>query len=213
MVHVNHLNVEFPNYKALIDITFDLNKGDFMHIIGPNGSGKSTLVKTLVGLITPSSGSILFESSQIGYLPQQLLVSDHVPMSVFEVLSSISNDESKMDEWLLKMQMSEYKYAPMKILSGGQKQRIFLIRALLNEPDILILDEPTSALDPSFRESFLKILHELQQDHHQTILHVTHDLTDVVKTKCKVLYIDQEVKFFGLYSEYQHFEHEGHHHD
>ena len=212
MVHVKDVNMFFGQYHALQNITFDLKKGDFLHVVGPNGSGKSTLMKLLVGLMQPYSGDINMASSNIGYLPQTFQVSDHVPMSVYEVLKNISKDENDIDGWLQLMEMSEYKYTSMKHLSGGQKQRIFLIRALLKHPDVLILDEPTSALDPQFRESFLHLLHHLQTQHHMTIIHVTHDLTDVVKTKCNVLYVDQGVRFFGHYQDYQEFSHEGHHH-
>lgn len=212
MIHVKDVNVIFHKYQALDSISFDLKKGEFLHVIGPNGSGKSTLIKVLVGLLKPTSGEIILNTQKIGYLPQSLHINDHIPMTVYELLYAIESDGKVIDSYLDMMQMSHYKFTPLKTLSGGEKQRIYLVRALLNKPEILILDEPTSALDPAFRETFLSMLHKLQTNHHMTIIHVTHDLTDVVKTKCKVLYIDQDVKFYGLYSDYQDFEHEGHHH-
>jgi zinc transport system ATP-binding protein len=212
MVQVNQINMTFGQYEALKDITFTIDKGDFLHVVGPNGSGKSTLIKLMVNLLNPTSGSIHMDTSRIGYLPQALHVSDHVPMSVEEVLKNISKSDADIDGWLEMMQMTPYKKSAMKHLSGGQKQRIFLIRALLLNPEVLILDEPTSALDPAFRESFLQLLHHLQKTHNMTIIHVTHDLTDIVKKDCKVLYIDQSMKFFGDFDAYENFSHEGHHH-
>ena len=212
MLQVKDLNVFFGQYHALKNVSFDVFKGSFLHVVGPNGSGKTTLINVLVGLLKQTSGSFDIQSSHIGYLPQALHVSNYVPMSVFEVLSNISKNEAAIDGWLKEMHMYEYKYQPMKQLSGGQKQRIFLIRALLLNPEVLILDEPTSALDPQFRESFLHLLHHLQEMHKMTIIHVTHDLTDVIKTNCHVLYIDQGVKFYGTYEAYESFSHEGHHH-
>ncbi len=212
MVHVKDLNIFFGQYQALKNITFTIQKGDFLHVIGPNGSGKSTLMKILVGLLHQSSGTVTLSTKQVGYLPQALTHSSHVPMNVFEVLSNISKDVKAIDGWLEEMDMMSYKYEPMNHLSGGQKQRIFLIRALLLNPELLILDEPTSALDPAFRESFLHLLHHLQSQHKMTIIHVTHDLTDVVKSNCSVLYIDQSIKFLGNYASYASFAHEGHHH-
>lgn len=212
MVYVKDINLFFGQYHALKNITFNLKKGDFLHVVGPNGSGKSTLMKILVGLLQPYSGEMHLDTSVIGYLPQALHVSDHVPMSVYEVLRNITNHDTDIDGWLHMMEMSDYKFTPMKYLSGGQKQRIFLVRALLQNPELLILDEPTSALDPEFRESFLNLLHHLQLQHKMTIIHVTHDLTDIVKAQCKVMYIDQDVRFFGGYQEFQDFSHEGHHH-
>lgn len=213
MVHVNQIHMTFGQYEALKDITFSIDKGDFLHIVGPNGSGKSTLIRLMVNLLEPTSGSIQMDTAHIGYLPQALHVSDHVPMSVEEVLKNISKSDADIDGWLDMMQMTPYKKSAMKHLSGGQKQRIFLIRALLLDPEVLILDEPTSALDPAFRESFLQLLHHLQKTHKMTIIHVTHDLTDIVKKDCKVLYIDQSMKFFGEFNAYENFSHEGHQHD
>ncbi len=154
MVHVNQIHMTFGQYEALKDITFTIDKGDFLHVVGPNGSGKSTLIKLMVNLLEPTSGSIQMDTSHIGYLPQALHVSDHVPISVEEVLKNISKSDADIDGWLDMMQMTSYKKSAMKHLSGGQKQRIFLIRALLLNPEVLILDEPTSSLDPAFRESF-----------------------------------------------------------
>lgn len=213
MVHVHNINKNFGQYQALQKITFSINKGDFLHVIGPNGSGKSTLMKILVGLMPQTSGKLTINTTKMGYLPQTLHVSDHVPMTVYEVLRNMSNDEAFIDQWLTDIGMIDDKFKPMRVLSGGQKQRVFLIRALLLNPELLILDEPTSALDPTFRETFLSLLHQLQNKHNMTIIHVTHDLTDVVKKNCKVLYIDQSVRFFGTYEAFQKFSHEGHHHD
>lgn len=213
MLDVHHVNVRFHSYQALKDISFHIDKSDFLHVIGPNGSGKSTLMKVLVGLLTPTSGQVTTASKKIGYLPQHLHVNDSIPMTVYELLYAIEPHESTIDALLNMMNMFAYKYASIASLSGGQKQRIYLVRALLKSPDILILDEPTSALDPAFREKFLSLLHSLQVKKTMTIIHVTHDLTDVVKRQCKVLYIDQEIKFFGDYKDFKDFEHEGHQHD
>lgn len=213
MIQLHDINKNFGLYQALQKITFSIKKGDFLHVVGPNGSGKSTLMKIIVGLMPSTSGSMTIATTRMGYLPQTLHVSDHVPMTVYEVLKNITKDENLIDHWLNEINMFDYKFKPMKVLSGGQKQRVFLIRALILNPELLILDEPTSALDPTFRETFLALLHQLQSKHNMTIVHVTHDLTDVIKTKCKVLYIDQSVRFFGTYKEFQKFSHEGHHHD
>jgi zinc transport system ATP-binding protein len=121
-------------------------------------------------------------------------------------------DCAKIDYWLEKMEIGYLSKKSMHFLSGGQQQRVFLIRALISEPDLLILDEPTSALDPSFREKFYHLLYELQRDHQTTIVHVTHDLTDAVKKDCKIMYVDQTIRFYGTYESFHEFEHRGHHH-
>jgi zinc transport system ATP-binding protein len=117
-----------------------------------------------------------------------------------------------MNFWLNKMEIPQLLDSSMSYLSGGQQQRVFLIRALIGEPDLLILDEPTSALDPSFREKFYLLLTDLQQASKITIINVTHDLTDVVKDDVKIMYVDQKIKFYGKYKDFHEFEHRGHSH-
>ena len=221
MIKYESVNVSFGNFDVLKNINFHITKGDFLHIVGPNGSGKTTLVKTLVNLLKPTSGFITMNSNNMGYLPQKLNLKNQIPMTVQEVIySGLKNQKlipSKKDctlikSWLKRMEIPELFNKSMNYLSGGQQQRVYLIRALISNPDILILDEPTSALDPSFREKFYKLLYEIQQEQQTTIIHVTHDLTDAVKEDCKIMYVDQTVKFLGSYEAFHQFEHRGHHH-
>lgn len=222
MIEYQHVNVYFNTYHALKDVSFTINKGDFLHVIGANGSGKSTLIKTLVGLLKPTSGSMTINTNKMGYLPQKLEVKKQFPMTVKEVIYSGLNrhririsheDYSLIKSWLKRMEIPELIDASMLNLSGGQQQRVYLIRALISNPELLILDEPTSALDPSFREKFHQLLYQLQQEQNITIIHVTHDLTDAVKNNCKIMYVNQSIDFFGCYQDFNAFEHKGHHHD
>lgn len=222
MINYNDVSVSFGKFNVLNHINFKMNKGDFLHIIGPNGSGKTTLVKLLVGLLKPTSGEISIDDKvKMGYLPQKMNTKTNLPMTVLEVIYSgfrkqrIIPTKTEIDLikfWLEKMEISQLLNSSMIFLSGGQQQRVFLIRALISDPDLLILDEPTSALDPSFREKFYHMLYEMQQEKKMTIIHITHDLTDAVKDNCLTMYVDQTIKFFGTYRDFHEFEHKGHHH-
>lgn len=222
MINYNEVSVSFGKFNVLNHINFHMEKGDFLHIIGPNGSGKTTLVKLLIGLLKPTSGEISIEEGlQMGYLPQKMNTKANLPMTVMEVIYSGFRKQSiipaKADIdlikfWLNKMEIPQLLNSSMMFLSGGQQQRVFLIRALISDPDLLILDEPTSALDPSFREKFYQMLYDMQQQKNMTIIHITHDLTDAVKDNCLTMYVDQTVKFFGTYRDFHEFEHKGHHH-
>ncbi len=221
MIKYEDIEVSFGKFNVLKNISFQLKPGEMLHIIGPNGSGKTTLVKLLVGLLEPTSGHIENHAIQMGYLPQKLNTKLNLPMTVREVIySGLKHQKLKptkvqcdlIKSWLDIMEIPHLFESSMSYLSGGQQQRVFLIRALISDPDLLILDEPTSALDPSFREKFYHMLYQFQQEKNMTIIHVTHDLTDAVKEDCKVIYVDQTVKFFGTYKAYHDFEHRGHHH-
>ncbi len=222
MVNYKDVSVSFGKFNVLSNINFEVNKGDFLHIIGPNGSGKTTLVKLLVGLLKPTNGEILIDQNiQMGYLPQKMNTKTNLPITVQEVIYSglrkqklipTKKDIELIKYWLEKMEISQLLDSSMIFLSGGQQQRVYLIRALISEPDLLILDEPTSALDPSFREKFYHMLYEMQIEKKMTIIHITHDLTDAVKDQCLTMYVDQTIKFFGTYRDFHEFEHQGHHH-
>ncbi len=221
MIKYENVSVSFGNFEVLKNINFHIKKGEFLHIVGPNGSGKTTLVKTLVNLLNPTKGKIDIYTKNMGYLPQKLNLKNQIPMTVQEVIYSgfkkqklkASKQECELiKKWLLKMEIPELFNKSMNYLSGGQQQRVYLIRALISNPDVLILDEPTSALDPSFREKFYKLLYDIQQESQTTIIHVTHDLTDAVKKDCKIMYVDQHIKFLGSYHDFHEFEHRGHHH-
>lgn len=221
MISYEDVFVSFGKFQALSSINFHVEKGSFLHIVGPNGSGKTTLIKTLVNLLKPTSGKITINATHMGYLPQKLNTKTNLPMTVREVIYSGFPKQtlkpSKADcelikSWLERMEIPQLFNESMTHLSGGQQQRVFIIRAIISNPDVLILDEPTSALDPSFREKFYFLLNELHQKNNMTIIHVTHDLTDAVKDDCLVMYVDQTIKFFGTYAKFHEFEHRGHHH-
>jgi zinc transport system ATP-binding protein len=221
MISYKDVSVSFGKFNVLNHINFEIKRGEFLHIVGPNGSGKTTLVKLLVGLLKQTTGEIHIEDVNMGYLPQKIYTKTNIPMTVREVIYSgfkhqklkpTKKDCELIKTWLNRMEISQLFNESMQYLSGGQQQRVLLIRALISEPELLILDEPTSALDPSFREKFYHLLYQLQQEKNMTIIHVTHDLTDAVKKDCLTMYVDQTIKFFGHYTEFQEFEHRGHHH-
>lgn len=223
MIKLKNINVKYGDYEVLKDVNFSLERGEFLNIVGPNGSGKTTLVKVISGLVKPTKGSLTHKCKQMGYLPQKMVNRAQFPITVKEVIeggnltvrkSDKQVYQASLNKWLDKMEISHLINRPMQRLSGGQQQRVYLVRALVADPELLILDEPTSALDPTFRSKFQKILDELHLKEKKTIINITHDLDDVRDQNSKVLYIDQSVKFFGTVKQYRSkFGHKEHHHD
>lgn len=207
-------NVSVKKYDTCIikDISFTVNKGDYLNIIGPNGSGKTTLIKVMTGLTKPTEGIVRFGDYKLGYIPQHLHNSKFIPATVYEVLK-LSNlnkvKDSEIDAYLELMNISELKYHKMNQLSGGESQRVFIVRALLSRPDVLILDEPTSALDPDFRDKFYNYIETLHNNG-MTIVHVTHDLSDGLRRGSKIIQLDQTIRFNGSFEQFQNY-HERHH--
>src|SRR5690554_4528036 len=214
ILSVENLSVIYSEYKALNNISFEINQGDFLNIIGPNGSGKTTLVEVLTNLRKPSSGSFKINETNIGFLPQNLTVKKNFPITVKEVILSGNNksDYPMLDKWLEIMDIKHLEDKNISFLSGGEQQRVFLVRTLLSNPKLLILDEPTSALDPTFRAGFYLFLESYQKEFNTTIINVTHHLESINIDDSKTLYVDQEIKYFGLTKDFNEISHKGDHH-
>src|ERR1035437_3138963 len=176
IVSTELLSCSYREGRVLEDVSFQVERGDYVGIVGPNGSGKNTLVKALLGLVTISKGSAaLFGTDlsafrnwhKVGYLPQSLhLVNPLFPATVHEAvglgllslkrfpkrLNRVDND--KICITLDELGISDLKHKLIGELSGGQLQRVLLARAIVNDPELLVLDEPTAALDPETRGRF-----------------------------------------------------------
>lgn len=220
ILEVKNLNFSYKDQKILRDISFEVEDQDYIAIIGPNGSGKTTLIKLLVGLLESKDNSIRYntknEDINIGYVPQKIVKADNLfPASVEEIILTgllyeksffkfyTKEDYKRVDEILNKLNSSDLKNKKIGSLSGGQQQRVLLARAMIKNPEILILDEPTSALDPTMTEEFYKICKELNNQG-VTIILISHDIKSVEKYVNKVLYLKNEILFFGEYEEFKH---------
>lgn len=221
---VQNLCAGYQGGEALKDVCFTVNPGDYVGICGPNGSGKSTLVKVILGLLPPTSGEVaLFgtgkerfqEWERIGYLPQGLqYFNPHFPAKVEEVVRlgrlaarrfprRFSVEDARAVERTMEwMGISHIRGRMIGELSGGLRQRVLLARALVNDPALLVMDEPTTALDPETRESFYKLIFEMNRERGTTVLLVTHDTATIGKYASHLLYLDKRVIFYGDFDDF-----------
>lgn len=213
LITIQNLTVKYESFTALKAVDFSLSKGEFVAILGQNGSGKTTLIQTLLGLKEPTSGTItLQEGLRMGYLPQHYHNMDkNFPATVEEVVLSgallgqkgVKRPKAEhrffMEKHLEELEISHLKTRRIGTLSGGQQQRALLARALMTEPDVLIMDEPTSALDPAMRETFFELLTHLNHHHQVAILLITHDIGVASEYLKRVIYLDQKVLFDGTF--------------
>jgi len=204
--------------EVLSDISLRVHAGDYLGIVGPNGSGKSTMVKTILGLVSPASGSVsLFGDERagfdgwhrVGYLPQRLrFFNPDFPGTVEEIVrlgllaSGGASPEGSIDRALETMGIADLKKRLIGDLSGGQQQRVLLARAMVNRPELLILDEPTSALDPETREHFYALLECLNRSEGTTVLLVTHDTWSIGKYANRFVYVDKKIVFDGSFDDF-----------
>ncbi|MDQ0299722.1 zinc transport system ATP-binding protein [Salibacterium salarium] len=225
IVKVTNVSLKYGNQTILENIDLNIEKGEFLGLVGPNGSGKSTLIKTLLGLITPNQGDIeLFNKplnkfrqwERIGFVSQKAnTINTGFPATVYEVVSMglyskvgllrflNRKHKRKIDETLESVGMLEYKNRNIGELSGGQQQRVFVARALVSEPDILILDEPTVGVDTSSVQQFYQLLTKLNQEKHITLLLVTHDVGVMTSYVSNVACLNKTLHFHGTSKDFQ----------
>lgn len=202
LLEIRHLTAGYDNDMILSDVNLLVYEKDFIGIIGPNGGGKTTLLRTILGLLKPMDGSIIFDSSlqeddnhHIGYLPQINRIDKAFPITVFDVVRSglisrrrflgrYSDEEDERAMMLLReMGVAEFARKSIGELSGGQVQRVLLCRALVNNPRLLILDEPNTYVDNRFERELYDKLQVLND--RMAILLVSHDvgtITSYVKS-------------------------------
>ena len=201
------------------DLSFSVNKGDYLAIIGENGSGKSTLMKTILRLNKPISGTIQTGDGllpdEIGYLPQQTMVQKDFPASVREIVLSGCqsrcgrrpwyNKEEKLlaEQNMVKMGIYELADRCYRELSGGQQQRVLLARALCATQKMLLLDEPVTGLDPQVTEEMYDLIQTLHSSG-ITIIMISHDIEAALKYATHVLHIGQDL-FYGTRDQFVHY--------
>jgi zinc transport system ATP-binding protein len=224
VIALKNLNVSYGAVEVLQNINLSVAAGDYIGLTGPNGSGKTTLIKTVLGLIGHNNGNIeilgkkvrhFSEWDKIGYLPQRVTSFNPLfPATVKEVvaLGLLSHkqypkrfsreDEDKITQKLALLDIVKLKDQPVSELSGGQQQRVFLARALVSDPEILILDEPSTALDPQTREKFFELIKQLNATRGTTVVLITHDLGHIGRYATKLLYLDKKIVFFGTFGDF-----------
>ncbi|HEX7434333.1 MAG TPA: metal ABC transporter ATP-binding protein [Anaerolineaceae bacterium] len=195
VVEFDCVNFGYGAEPVLQDIYLHLHPGQFAALVGPSGAGKTTLLKILLGLLTPTRGHVKLTTAagsghsrpRIGYVPQLETVDWNFPMTVAQLVLlgrtqqaglwpwSTREDQRRLKAVLENLEIGELAQRHIRDLSGGQQQRAFLARALIAEPDLLVLDEPTSGVDMRTAENLLHRLAELNR-RGMTILITTHDL-------------------------------------
>ena len=224
IISVEGLSFYYGGNEAVTNVSFAVNKGDYIALVGHNGSGKTTLIKLLLGILKPSTGSIsLFGKNlhdfsnweKIGYLPQNIgLFNPLFPATVTEVvaLGLISRkrmfkkfskeDEKKVHDALSQMGILTLRNKLIGELSGGQIQRMLLARAIVNEPELLILDEPVSAVDAETRMDFYSYTARINKENKTTIILITHDIGHSGGYAHKLLLLDKRIIFYGKFGEF-----------
>lgn len=199
-ITVDHVSKRIGDVTILSDISFRVAKGSYVGIIGPNGAGKTTLLKIILGLDTPTDGTVTMAPGlRIGYVPQHYVLPDQVPISVREVVAMGllgrgrgSAAAHAVTDALRHVGLPATMCArTFHTLSGGQKQRVLIARAIVAMPDVLFVDEPLSGVDHASRERIRAFLATLNKEHGTTIIFVSHDVARITHSADQVLCLDR----------------------
>jgi zinc transport system ATP-binding protein len=181
--------------QILQDVSLALMPGEIVSVIGPNGAGKTTLVKLIVGLIPPTAGKRSYLSGlQIGYMPQRLHLDPIFPLTVQRFLQLGQTWSQEMLIHMLQEVGVEHVFeSPLQAISGGELQRVLLARALLRQPQLLVLDEPAQGVDLVGQGELYDLIAGIRDKHQCAILLVSHDLNIVMARTNKVVCLNQHV--------------------
>ena len=202
LIIVNSLTKKFNNITAVKNISFKIKKGTIIGLLGPNGCGKSTTIGMMLGLIKPSSGIVLINNQNIENnrtnllekmnfispyieLPKKLTVEEN--LNVYGKLYGVKNLKDKITDLMEKLNLIDFKSRKTGELSSGQKNRVSLAKALINDPEILLLDEPTASLDPDVGDYIRGFIESYASNKGATILLASHNMNEVERLCYEVL--------------------------
>lgn len=222
LIELKNIGLKIDGKQIIDGISLQLKRGKITTLIGPNGGGKTSLARIMLGIIKPTSGSVMAMSQlKIGYMPQKLNLEKNIPISARDF---VELENGKIDQKLAtRLNVEKILDKQIHDLSGGQLQKILFLRALSGKPDLLVLDEPTQYMDVAAIVEFYQILEEIRAESKCTILLISHDL-HLVMQKTDLVFcvnhhvcchgtpedVNQHPEYLSLFGIYQH--HHNHKH-
>ena len=197
LIQCKDISIAYEGQTVVSNLSFQIQQGEYLCIVGENGSGKSTVVKSLLGLKSPTKGTIILgdglKQNEIGYLPQQTDIQRDFPASVYEVVLSgrlnsrgffpfyTAEDKSQAEKMMKMLGIEDLKRSCYRDLSGGQKQRVLLARALCATKKLLLLDEPVTGLDPIVTAEMYQLIKKINKESGIAVVMVSHDIESAVR--------------------------------
>ncbi|MGI6368863.1 MAG: metal ABC transporter ATP-binding protein [Anaerolineae bacterium] len=213
-VQLEHVSAAYDDTDVLEDLSLTVFQGEFVALIGPNGGGKTTLLKLLIGLLSPTTGtirvlgrSIAQALREVAYVPQEIRFDRDFPVTALDVarmgrlgrrplLARYSRQDTEAAEGALeRLQVHHLRNRPIGALSGGERQRVYIARALASDPRLLLLDEPLANVDPEARVTIEELLATLGQE--MTILMSTHDVGGLLPEIDRIGYLSRTLGYYG----------------
>lgn len=199
LVQLQQINVRIDERDILKNVDFSLQEKEIVTLIGPNGAGKSTLIKVLLGILKPNSGKIVgAKNLKLAYVPQKFNPSHSLPLRVKDLLDLEKCDKAIKAEIICDTGIAKLEHSKVQQLSGGERQRVLLARALLRQPNVLVLDEPMQGLDIQSEAELYEYVRSLPERYGCSILIVSHDLQWVMQGTQRVVCLNKHICCSGL---------------
>ena len=208
LVSVNNLSKNFSSFEAVKEISFSINESEILGLLGPNGCGKTTTIGMMLGLLKPTTGEVIInglnvEKNRINLLKKMNFISPYIELPkkltvkenlmVYGKLYSVNNINNRIDYLAETLRLSEFINKKTGELSSGQKNRVSLAKAVINDPDILLLDEPTASLDPETGDFVRTFIEKISSEKKMSILLASHNMNEV-KRLCKSILMMKDGK-------------------
>jgi ABC-2 type transport system ATP-binding protein len=201
---VNSLCKNFGNIKAVEDISFEVGKGEIVGLLGPNGAGKTTTINMILGTLEPTFGTVSIDGMDIirdrsqalqranfaaVYAPLPGNLTIYQNLHIFALLYGIKNIKNRIEMLIEKFDLQKFRNTKSGVLSSGEQTRLSLAKAMLNEPNLLLLDEPTASLDPSVASDIRSIIRRLIDNSKSGVLWTSHNMHEVEAVCDRVLFL------------------------
>ena len=198
LISANNVSVSFNDREVLQQVSLDVRAGQIITLIGPNGAGKSTLVRVLIGLTSPSKGQVTRKPKlRIGYMPQKLHIDPNLPITVERFLRLAGASKAAIKSALTEVGSPHLTNSPLQTISGGELQRVLLARALLRDPQLLVLDEPVQGVDIAGQTELYELISAIRKRHQCGVVMVSHDLHLVMAQTDTVICLNHHICCHG----------------
>ena len=206
IVQVSRLHKQFGDFTAVDGVSFDLLEGETLGLLGPNGAGKTTTIQMLLGLITPTSGTIRMFGMDLAkhretimhhvnfsstYISMPFSLTAEENLRIIAKLYGVKHVQDRIESVVKQLEMEEFRHSLTRTLSSGQMTRLTLAKAILTEPRVLFLDEPTASLDPDIAYKIRQFLKEVQQTRQVTILYTSHNMQEMEEMSDRIIFLQK----------------------